>query len=308
MRYTAGLLTGRLFDEGHLRLPVFIASALFFLLCQGFGIGLTSGVFFTMTNMTMTHWFKKRLGLAYAFMYAGAGVGGCVFPVGFKALLRHMTFPWTMRILAFITLGLLVITNLTIARRLPPKPDRIPIINISEFKNRTYSLYVASIFMNALALFTVLTYLITSAAKAGIGSNLSFDLLSISNATSTLGRLAAGYLADRPLTVLVSATLMSAILTYGWPFAVDFSGFAVVAALIGMSTGAIIATLVHPFTRMGPVSDVGVRIGMGLAIMSVGILAGPPISGAIVDATGSFKNVGYFAGDFPRMLEREDGR
>ena len=56
MRYTAGLLTGRLFDEGHLRLPVFIASALFvvcmfltaectqywqFLLCQGFGIGVS---------------------------------------------------------------------------------------------------------------------------------------------------------------------------------------------------------------------------------------------------------------------------
>ena len=68
--------------------------------------------------------------------------------------------------------------------------------------------------MNALALFTVrpsvvvnsfipklpgqvLTYLITSAAKAGIGSTLSFDLLSITNATSTLGRLAAGCLADR---------------------------------------------------------------------------------------------------------------
>ncbi len=57
MRYTAGLLTGRLFDMGHLKLPVFMASALFvacmfltaectqywqFLLCQGFGIGVSS--------------------------------------------------------------------------------------------------------------------------------------------------------------------------------------------------------------------------------------------------------------------------
>ena len=36
-----------------------------------------------------------------------------------------------------------------------------------------------------------------------------------------------------PLTVLVAATLMSAILTYGWPFAADFAGFAVVAPLVG---------------------------------------------------------------------------
>ena len=71
-----------------------------------------------------------------------------------------------------------------------------------------------------------------------------------------------------------------------------------------MSTGAVIATLVHPFTRMGPVSDVGVRIGMGLTVMSVGILAGPPISGAIVDATGSFRNVGYFAGKPEFSLRR----
>lgn len=69
-------------------------------------------------------------------------------------------------------------------------------------------------------------------------------------------------------------------------------------AICRMSTGAIIATLVYPFTRMGPVSDVGVRIGMGLTVMSVGILAGPPISGAIVDATASFRNVGYYAGGF----------
>ncbi|KAI1794304.1 MFS general substrate transporter [Ganoderma leucocontextum] len=313
MRYTAGLLTGRLFDMGHLRLPVFIASALFvacmfltaectqywqFLLCQGFGIGLTSGVFFTMTNMVMTHWFKKRLGLAYAFMYAGAGIGGCIFPVIFKALLQRMSFPWTMRILAFITLGLLAVTNLTITRRLPPKQDRSPLINLAEFKNPTYSLYVLSLFINALALFTALTYLTISAAKAGIDANMSFALLSIANAASTLGRIAAGLLADLygPLTVLMSAALMSAVMTYAWPFAKDVAGFAVIAALVGMSTGAIIATLVYPFTRMGPVSDVGVRIGMGLTVMSIGILAGPPISGAIVDATGSFRNVGYYAG------------
>ena len=36
-----------------------------------------------------------------------------------------------------------------------------------------------------------------------------------------------------PLTVLASATLMSAIMLYGWPFATDFAGFAVVAALVG---------------------------------------------------------------------------
>ena len=47
---------------------------------------------------------------------------------------------------------------------------------------------------------------------------------------------------------------------------------------------------------MGPVEDVGLRIGMALTLVTAGVIAGPPISGAIVDNTGSFKNVGYYGG------------
>ena len=49
--------------------------------------------------------------------------------------------------------------------------------------------------------------------------------------------------------------------------------------------------------HMGPVEDVGLRIGMGLTLVTAGVIAGPPISGAIIDSTGSFKNVGYYGGE-----------
>jgi len=35
---------------------------------------------------------------------------------------------------------------------------------------------------------------------------------------------------------------------------------------------------------------------MALTCMALGAIAGPPISGAIADATGGFKAVGYYAG------------
>jgi hypothetical protein len=35
---------------------------------------------------------------------------------------------------------------------------------------------------------------------------------------------------------------------------------------------------------------------MFMSILSIGALAGPPISGAISTATGGFKDVGYYAG------------
>ena len=47
---------------------------------------------------------------------------------------------------------------------------------------------------------------------------------------------------------------------------------------------------------MGDTEDVGRRLGMFMSILSMGALAGPPISGAIGTATGGFKDVGFYAG------------
>ncbi|KAM5536453.1 hypothetical protein V8D89_009889 [Ganoderma adspersum] len=311
MLYAPGLVVGRLFDRGHLRLPMLVASAVFvvcmfltaecteywqFLLCQGFGIGLSTGVLFNMGNMILAHWFKKRLGLALACMFGGASIGGCIFPITVKALLQRTSFPWTMRILGFITFGLLVVTNLVIARRLTGTRDLRPLVSIAEFKNLAYSFYVASLVINTLALFTVLTYLTVSAVGDNLDADLAFDLLTIANATSTLGRIGSGLLADRygPLNVLIPATLMTAVVTYAWPFATNVAAFVVISVLIGISTGGILAIIVQPFAHMGPVEDVGMRIGMALTLVTAGVIAGPPISGAIVDSTGSFKDVGYY--------------
>lgn len=47
---------------------------------------------------------------------------------------------------------------------------------------------------------------------------------------------------------------------------------------------------------LGDTKDVGRRLGMFMSILSLGALAGPPISGAINTATGGFEDVGYYAG------------
>jgi hypothetical protein len=48
--------------------------------------------------------------------------------------------------------------------------------------------------------------------------------------------------------------------------------------------------------EFGKTEDVGRRMGMLMTILSLGALAGPPLSGAINSATGGFEAVGYFAG------------
>jgi len=48
--------------------------------------------------------------------------------------------------------------------------------------------------------------------------------------------------------------------------------------------------------EMSNMDDVGRLTGMFLSCLSVGALIGPPISGAIADATGGYKAVGCYAG------------
>ncbi|PIL26826.1 MFS general substrate transporter [Ganoderma sinense ZZ0214-1] len=301
--YAPGLLVGRLFDMGYRRFLVFASSVLFvactfltaectqywqFLLCQGFGIGITSGGgFFNVGSMVLTHWFKKRLGLALAIAYGGMSMFGWIFPIIIKSLLQHAGFQWTMRILGFISLGLLVATNMTVAGRLPGTRDLGPLFNLSEFKKPVYSFYVAALVVNTLALTNAPTYITFSAVDAGVDVGFSDHLVVIITAVSVLGLLVGGVFADRynPLDVLICSTLLAAILNFAWPFATGVTPLAVVAVLIGLSTGGVWASLVQPLARMGRLTDVRLRIGMAFTALTVAVAVGSPISGAIFNAT-----------------------
>nr|VWO94937.1 MFS domain-containing protein [Ganoderma boninense] len=89
--------------------------------------------------------------------------------------------------------------------------------------------------------------------------------------------------------------MLDAIVNFAWPFANDVAALVVITVLIGISVGGVYASMVQPFERMGRLEDVGMRMGMGFTLITGGLVAGSPISGAIFDATGSYKNVGYYS-------------
>ena len=64
-------------------------------------------------------------------------------------------FKWTMRIIAFMILAALAVTNLTLERRLPPKKNSGPFINLRAFRSAAYSVYCFASFVSFLGLYTV---------------------------------------------------------------------------------------------------------------------------------------------------------
>lgn len=129
------------------------------------------------------------------------------------------------------------------------------------FKNAPYTLLVSAVFISYLGLYTgsylplttttytlhstpftqptqltpspfpfpsiVLTYIDVAGVANGLDPNFTFYLVSIANAGSVFGRLAAGVLSDRfgPFDVLISFSMLAAVTTYVWPYCVTKGGY-----------------------------------------------------------------------------------
>lgn len=313
LMFIPGLFIGRLFDLGYLKLPYFIASCLLltcvfltaectkywqFFLAQGLGGGLASGILFGPAMGVVRHWFSKRSGLALGVIAVGSAFGGTVFPIVGQNLIPLVGFKWTVRVFGFILLVALGIANIAIDRRLPPVNALGGLFNWTAFRNPVYTVYcIAGIFC-FLGLYTVMTYLSACASQVGVTNEFAFYLVAIANAASAVGRFSAGWLADRvgPLNVTIPFTAVAGAITLVWPFATSQSSLIAVSVVYGITLGAYVSLLVAPVFAMGEVGDVGRRTGMFLTVTALGLLIGPPISGAINARTGGFKEVGYYAG------------
>ena len=91
-------------------------------------------------------------------------------------------------------------------------------------------------------------------------------------------------------------------MTYVWPFATTKGSLIAIGVIYGFCSGAYVSLLVAPLITMGDMHDAGRRSGTSLTVIALGAVAGPPISGAIEQATGGFKAVGYYAGIVPAPI------
>ncbi|PVF94022.1 MFS general substrate transporter [Serendipita vermifera] len=311
--FVPGLFVGRLFDRGYFRAPFMIANALLVLatflvaecnafwqvvLCQGILTGFAAGTMFSPLLAVISHWFRKRRGLAFGLLAVGSSIGGTLVPILVRALIPAVGFEWTMRSLGFVLLGFTAISNVLLRRRLPPRKVQGNLIDLTQFKNLAFCVYTACSVIAFLGLYTVLTYVATYATQRGISANMAFYLVSIANASSLIGRLLTGIVADKygALNVMTPFTLSAGILTYAWPYARNLHSLLPLTILYGISSGAFVALIGSPVVQMGPANSVGERTGLLFSMTALGALAGPPISGTVRTSSDGWEMVGVYAG------------
>ncbi|KAF7185693.1 MFS-type transporter dbaD [Pseudocercospora fuligena] len=308
-----GTFTGPIYDAGYVRSLVAVGTFLVVfgqmmlslsttyyqvLLSQAICIGFGTGCLFIPCVGVLSTYFSTRIATAVGLAAAGSSIGGVIYPIVFYRLQPAIGFPWATRVIGFIMLGTLAISNAVLKVRVLPAGRR-KFLDLAAWKEVPYTFFVLGSFVGFLGLYTPFFYIQTYAIQTGITSpDLGFYLLAILNAASTFGRVIPNFIADRlgPFNVIIPCTFATGILCLCLIAAKSIAPVIIIAALYGFFSGTFVslpATIyVHITKNRGMI---GTRMGMGFAVTSIGILVGTPISGAILSAS-SFTYVWVFGG------------
>jgi len=130
-------------------------------------------------------WFLRHRALAFGIMVAGSSIGGVVLPIMVQKLIPKIGFGWTMRAVAFMFLGLLIIANLTIKSRLPPARRPFKAMELVEpFTERPFLLLALAAFFIYIGGFLPFNFLILQGEASGMSPNLASYLVPLLNAAS----------------------------------------------------------------------------------------------------------------------------
>lgn len=273
--------------------------AMLAMLVIGWGYSLTSPA----TARGVLEWFPpNRRATAIGVKQTGVPVGG-VLAAGTLALSAYLAWQTIIWGIIAATLANAAIC-LTLVQRQKPRDSGKPnlfseILKLARDRDLG-ALFFASSFFNTgqYNFFTYLTSFMREAAQAS--QEMASLTLGIAQAVSAAGRIGWGVLSDTAfrgrrkwLTVGVcsAAALFFVAMAVAGGSHIAFLGMGI-AVLLGL-TIASYATLMQTMSiEAVPSENAGAALGFTSLGSHIGAMAGPPIFGAVIDATGRFTD-GY---------------
>ncbi|KAF9048047.1 MFS general substrate transporter [Hymenopellis radicata] len=256
-------------------------------LAQGvlFNLGASFGFFPCLA--VVSHWFRRKNAYAIGCVAAGASVGGIIFPIMIHRLIPKIGFGWTIRIIGFIALFCYSIGVLTIHARRPtkPLPPLTQLLDFGAFKHPTYTFLAIGSWISIFSSLNPFFYVGLYGTVAFGESNLTPYYLAVLCATSIVGRVGPGLIADRlgRYNVICVGTCISSVLILAvWYTSSTEGSLVAFAALYGFTSGPFFSLLPSCVAQISPIEKVGARIGMMFATMSSGAFAGTPIGGVFI--------------------------
>jgi MFS family permease len=318
LSFFAGLQIGPVFDALGPRYLVLAGSVLLllsqlllgictaywhFLLVFGLLGGLGTSLIFSPSFAAVGHWFLRRRGQMTGLAAVGGSLGGIVYPLSLQALFPRIGFAWSTRVVALCDLVLLIVANLCIRSRLPPKKasreNILPDFRI--FRDPVFALTTLGVFFIEWGLFIPLAYISSYSLAHGVSEALSYQMLAILNVGSCFGRYFPGLIADNigRFNAMVVTTFLCLVAALGfWLPAGDSVALIIVFSLLfGFASGSGISLTPVCVGQLCKVENYGRYYATCYTLVSFGSLTGIPIAGRLVGACGGeFWGLIVFAG------------
>jgi predicted MFS family arabinose efflux permease len=213
-----------------------------------------------------------------------------VYPTIARQLLPRIGFPWTVRVMAFMMLGMGVMYCSLLKPRLPPRKSG-PLFELVAFRETPYSLFLIGVFLICLGQYFAFYYISSFATNVlDLPYGTAINVLLVLNGIGVMGRLVPSYFADKYFgcyNMLIPFCFASAIILFFWPLVKSTGGLYAWAVLYGFFVSGFQGMFPAVLTSLTKdMSRVGTRNGMGLAIIGLGTLIGPPIAGALIQSNG----------------------
>lgn len=298
-----GVVTGQLFDRGYFRHLMILGSllasfSLFMLslshqdqyyqvfLAQGLAQGISIGLTFLPTVAITAHYFQRKRGVAMGLVVTGSSVGGTLHPIMLNRLIfGSVGFHNGVRASAGLVSGLLLIGNLLMQPKYPPRKEIIHPDIPSFFKDKRYVVSIIGTVVTLLGLFFPIFYLQLDAITHGIDPDFAFYTLAILNGASIFGRILPNLLLHSVgvYNLIFFCTAVSAALIFAL-FGVESVGStAVFAILYGFFSGAFISLLSPMFSSLAKTpSEMGARMGIAFFFNGCATLLGNPVAGQLL--------------------------
>ncbi|PYH49795.1 MCT family MFS transporter [Aspergillus saccharolyticus JOP 1030-1] len=283
------------------------------LLSQGICSAMGICAIFQPSMSVIPSWFRRRRGAAYGIIASGSSVGGIVFPIMTRRLVERVGFAWAMRVAAFLILGLLVVTCLTVRSReyasvadgeekeeLKKKPGMTRETMLRPWREVKMRFLVAGFVLLTFGIYIPTNFVETAAIASGMREGLAQYVVPILNAGSLIGRMAAGFLSDRVGTYnifLLVCTLTGILILGLWMPATTNAENIVFAVLYGVTSGAYFSLPPALVAKLAPLPEMGYWTGVLYLFSSIGGLTTNPIAGAILARDqGSYTGMKVFSG------------
>ncbi|KAI8394330.1 major facilitator superfamily domain-containing protein [Radiomyces spectabilis] len=267
-------------------------------LSQGVLFGFGASMLYVTIMGIAPQWFNRRRGLALGIIVSGSGVGGLIMPFIMQPINAKLGAPWTYRVIGFVCLLCDVVACILVKDKYPRIKGRKrlqDIIQLKVLKNVDFIIWVISADLCVLGYYVPYFFLPSYATHIGLSDSQGSSLVAISSACNFLGRVFAGYLADRigklnTHTIFTFIGGLSSLLI--WTFAYSYGTLVAFSVILGFFAGTYFS-LLSPVT----LSILGMEMfpsGLSLLLVfNVASVFGPSIASAIEGAVDSEPFLSY---------------